>query len=175
MALAALTLLCNQTDVENYLSPMGVKLSVDDDGDGYVSTQEQQAISDALAEAAETVYFYTWHKYTPNALATSNLVNRKATIFAAYRLRGRKGNKVPEQVEEDAAKAEELLATILNGNGLLPMIPLRRILAPVWSYTRVDARYNFRCIRVERNNSSQHNPTTLKQNADWQEAFSFEI
>ena len=63
----------------------------------------------------------------------------------------------------------------MNGKTTLPNVPLRRLLAPVWSNIRVDPNYMFRCVRVERNQSSQYNPTQLQQNTDWNDAFCFEI
>lgn len=175
MPLQNITTYCTQSDIEHYLSAAGVELSVDDDGDGYISTDEQAAITDARVEASETVNFYCWDKYTPAALATSNWVNRAATIFAAYRLRSRRGNPVPAIIVDDAGKYEEKLTLIKEANGKIPGVPLRRTLAPVWSNTRCDPRYQFRVIRVERNQSALHNPTQLPQNTDYSDAFTFEL
>lgn len=175
MTLASITLLCSQQDMQRYLSTIGLRLAVDDNEDGYISADEQGAVTDAQTEASETVYFYCWDKYDPTQIATSNLANRWATILACYRVRSRLGRRVPEQLENDAAKAEEMLQKIQDGPGKLPGVPLRRILAPVMSLTRVDPRFNFRCIRVEKNNSSAWNQTNLRQNVDYQEAYSFEI
>ncbi len=175
MALATITLLCSQSDVEHYFSARAVKLHLDDNADGIVDAGEQAAMTDALTEAAETIYYYCYQIYSPAALATSNLVNRMATHFAGYRLAGRKGNPIPETVVEDVAKDEERLKEVRDANGRLPGVPLRRILAPIVDNIRVDPRYNFRCIRVERNQSSQHNQTGQRVNPDWQDAFSFEM
>lgn len=173
MALQTITLLAQQSDVEHYLSAQGVRYRLDDDGDGVVSVDEQAALTDALTEASETCYFYLFFKYDPVNLAVSNWVNRKATILAGYRICTRRGNPPPNIVVEDAAKAEEDLKAVADGPRMVPNVPLRRMLAPVWSNTRADPRYNFRVIRVERQQSSQQT-TGLPQNTDWQDAYLFE-
>ncbi|HMO86302.1 MAG TPA: hypothetical protein PKC18_15420 [Lacipirellulaceae bacterium] len=175
MALASITLLCTQADVERHLSVYGVRLRLDDDGDGHVDSAELAAMTDARTEASETCYFYLGQKYSEEMLATSNWVNRKAMILACYRICTRRANPCPDSLAEDAAKVEEELKSVADGPRLIPGLPLRRILAPTWSFTKADPRYQFRVIRVEKNNSSQHNPTRLKQNVDYVEAFTYEI
>jgi phage gp36-like protein len=173
VALANVVLYCDQGSVERYLSAQGVSLRLDDDGDGYISDTEQAALTDALIEASETCNFYLFWKYTPTMLATSNWVNRKATLLAAYRLCSRRGNPPPQIVVEDAARVEEDLKAVADGGRMVPNLALRRVLAPVFSNTRVDPRYNFRCIRVERQQSSSQ-PSQLPQNTDWTDSVLFE-
>lgn len=176
MTLPALPYLyCTQTDIENYLSAVGVKLRLDDDQDDIISTQEQEAMTDILAEATETINYYLFAKYTPAILATSWWVNRQATIFGSYRLCSRRTNPVADVVIEDVAKSEKQLEAISEGPKLVPNLPARMILAPHMSNTRCDPRYTFRVIRVERNQSSLWSPTQLQQNVDRADEFTLEM
>lgn len=169
-------LYCDQGDMERFMSVGGVYSRLDQDGDKVIDfATEQSFIQDCITEATETINFYCYDKYDPSILATSPWVNRKTTLFACYRLCSVRLNPVPDQLMEDAASTEELLEKIRDNGWKLPGVPLRRVLAPVMSLTRVVPwPYTFRCIRVERQNSSQYNRTTLQQNIDYQEAFQVE-
>lgn len=163
---------CDQGDIERLLSPGGLYSRADENGSGIIGTTSQAVIADAINEATETVNFYCWNKHDFGVLASSVWVNRKTAILAAYRICSNRGNPVPDQLVEDAAKVEEDLTRVHDTNFTVPGVALRRQLAPVWSNTRVVPwPYQFRVIRVERNNSSQHNKTSLPQNVDYEEIF----
>jgi hypothetical protein len=161
-----------QGDLERQMGVYGLKVRLDQNADGYITTDEQAIVQDIINEATETVNFYCWGKYTDAMLATSNWVNRKATILGVYRACTIRLNPVPDFVVEDSAKVEEELKTVRDGAGLIPFLPLRRALAPKWSNTRVVVwPFEFRCIRVERCNSSQQAPSPLNKFTDWYEAY----
>lgn len=163
-----------QADIEQHISVLGLKLRLDDDSDGVLSTAEQAGLTDAIDEATETINYYCNNKYAASQLATSRFINRACMILATYRICTRRLNPVPESLIEDAAKVEEMLKEIRDKSALIPGLPLRRILAPTMSHTRLVPIYSFRVIRVERQNSSQHNKTSLGQNVDYQEAATIE-
>ena len=175
MTLATITLYCSQTNVEQILSANGVTLRLDDSGDGTVSAAEQLAMDFALADAAETCNFYLWPKYSPSWLATSNWVNVRASWLATYALCDRRGNPCPESLEDRAEKVLEELERVHSGSHLLPGVPLRWAMAPVYSNVRADPRYEYRVLRVERNNSSRQRRSALQTFTDWREAFYLEV
>jgi hypothetical protein len=175
-------LYCTQTDIETQMSIKGVRLRIHDPASPAVPTsnvpgksvseQPSQVLQDAIVEATETCNFYLWSKYDPMFLAQSNWVNRKATFLACYRIGSSRSNPPPDTWVEDALKAEEDLKAVADGPRIIPGLPLRRTLAPVMSNVRfVPWPYQFRCLRVERQNSSAHNRSQLPQNIDYQEAY----
>ena len=165
---------CVQADIEQHISVLGVKLRIDDDDDGVLTTADQAGLTDAIDEATETINYYCYNKYAPSQLATSRFINRCAMILATYRLCTRRLNPVPESLIEDAAAVEEKLKEIRDKSAMVPGLPLRRVLAPVMSHTRIVPTYDFKVIRVERQGSSQHNRTSLGQQVDYQEANTIE-
>ena len=169
---------CTQTDVEAYMSTLGVRDRLDDDEDGNISAAEQVRLTDCIINATETVNFYTIHRYKPQYLAQSNWVCRRATELATYDLCTCRGNPAPTSVAERAKQAQDWLEQIHNIQYKVPLIPERRVLAPSWSSLRANPRYNFKVIRVELNTGSTTEPTQATaqpQFPDWTEAYSFEI
>lgn len=165
---------CDKGDVERLLSAEGVRLRLDDDGDGAVNEDEEEDIlNDCVSEATETVLYYCWAKYDPSVLALNPWVNRVASHFAAYALCRVRGNPVPEPMVNYLLEVEKKLKEVRDGNGLVPRAPLLRRLAPRVSNARVVPGYTFRVLRVDPNSSSR--PEGYAQQPDWQSAFTFEI
>lgn len=169
-----IALYCDQGDVERLMSTYGVMTMLDDDDSGAIDGSEDAAMADCLTEATETINYYCWERYTPAIMATSNWVNRAATKFAAYCLRQRRNNEVPEALLEAVEKLEDMLQQILEGKAKIPNLPMRFKKSVVWSNTRFVPEYSFRCIRVIRSTSSKHSQTALPQSLDMQDLFTQE-
>lgn len=174
MALESLTYFCTAANVEGVLSANGVKLRLDDDQDGAVSSAELEYLTFARGDATETVRFACWMKYADSWLATSNWVNTRATWLAAYALCDRRGNPCPDSIVDRCERYQEELDAIADGKRLIPMLPLRTGLMPAYSNSRVDPRYQFRVLRVEKRSSSQH-PSSLPRVTDYTESFFVEM
>lgn len=176
MALQTLAYLyCTEAEIRRYLGNLAVNLRIDQDEDAIIDpTVENPVIMDSRIAATETINHYCWNKHDPLYLSQSNWINRRAVWLAAYDLCSLRLNPVPETCMERALQAEEDLKPILEGHRFVAGIPLRRTLAPVWSNTRCDPNYTFRVIRVERLNSAQHNQTSLQQNRDYTEAYTWD-
>jgi hypothetical protein len=166
---------CTQQDIENLLGADGALNTIDDLRNGAITANEQQMIVDAQTDSTCTIDFYCGFKYAPAMLATSPLINRWATVLGAYALRKHAGQSPPDSLVEWASEVEQKLEKILEGSALLPGVPLRRALAPSFSNTRLDPRFQFRVIRVETKNSGSGPRTSLPQNIDYQELYTREI
>jgi len=151
MALADLIVYCTQADVEDVLSPLGVRLRLDDDRDDNVSDDEQHRMTACIARASEEINKYCWQKYTPESLATSNWVNQATALLAAVFLCRSRGNPIPESLIEERDEIKEELQEIKAGQLLLPNVPLRRRPSPKVSNVRVSAHFQYKAIRKERN------------------------
>jgi phage gp36-like protein len=174
MALESVQLYCSQADLEGLLSFNGVKLWADDDGDEEIDAVEQDAIDFALGDAAVTIDQYLSTLHTPTWLATSRWVNNRATWLSAYALCGRRGNTVPESLENRALEIQEELAYHRDSSRPIAGIPVRMAMVPTFSNVRVDVRYSFKVLRVDRTTSSRHRASSLEQFTDWNSAFRFE-
>ena len=166
---------CTQTQIEQALSVAGVLLRVDDDADGTIdSGVEADSITDARIEATETVNYYCWSKYTPARLSESNWVNRQAVALAAYAICSRRGNPPPQIIVERAEKAEEMLKAVADKGRVIPNLPMRRSLAPDVINQRVDARFQWKVLRVEKDLSTKR-ASALPVVTDWLSAAMYEI
>jgi hypothetical protein len=172
--LQAIVQYCSQADMERLLSTAGVIAGADHDADGALNTMEQLVINDVINLASETINYYLYNLYDPANLATSNLVNRWSTILACYELKGERANPEPTTLTDWAADAEDKLQAIYDHRHYLPGIPLRRTFAPTWDIVRVDPRFSFKCLRVERNRSSQQ-PNALPVVPDYSDLWSYEL
>jgi len=174
MPVASTYLYLTEDDLMNRLSTEGVLAHLDADGDGRVDQLEQQALSDVLSDASETVNFYTWMKYAPDVLQGNAWVNRRAVDLAAWVLCGLRCNPIPEGVQQKAELAQKWLAEIADGPRLIPFAAQRRRLAPVWNNSRVVPGYQYKCIRVETQTSAPPNKGYVQQ-PDWSSMFTYEI
>jgi phage gp36-like protein len=165
---------CDRGDLERRLSAEGVLAALDHDADGALSDAELLGLDDAISDASETVLYYLFAKYDPTVLQQSPWVNRRCVDFAAYVLAGSRCNPVPDSVFQRAERAEALFKEVRDGAGLVPNCPLRRRLAPVWSNTRVDIGYQFKCVRVEPYTSGPPSEGVTRQ-VDYPASFTFEI
>ena len=161
-------------DVTAVLSAHGVRLRLDDDQSGSLSVAETATLTQFRGWASQTVEMYTFDHYAPAYLATSPLVQAWATWLCCYELCKRRGNAVPEVIQDEAERTEDTLKDIQGGRLRIPGIPLRRSRAPTWSNTRFNPRYTFRCIRVERRSSSPIR-SALPVVEDYQSAYWVEL
>lgn len=174
MPVASLYTFCTQADVETRLTQQGVQARLDADLDGAVSPAEQQAMTDSISDASETVLFFLWSKYTPEMLQTSAWVNRRCVDYAAYQVCKLKQAPVPDSVMLTVQEAEKALQAVQDGSALIPLLPLRMRLAPTWSNSRVDVRYQFKCIRVEQQTCPVHTGKATQQ-PDYPSQFTVEL
>lgn len=174
MAVASHYTFCTRADVERRLSAEGVRSRLDVDQDGAVSASEELAMTDAISDASETLLYYLWAKYDPTILGQSAWVNRRAVDYATYVLAGLAAETIPDSIWKRVQEAERLLLEIRDGPGMVPLLPLRRGLAPVWSNTRIVPWFQFKCIRVEPNTSSPRSRFYARQD-DYEAMFTFEI
>ena len=161
---------CQQSDVEQILSINGVSLRLDDDNNGAISAAEQNRMTDCINAATETCRYYLYSKYTDAILATSNFVNRACAWLAAYELCATRGNPAPDSIIDEAERWEEKLKAICDNGKRVPGLPYRMSQAIRYDNTRLNPRYNFRVIRVERNTSSPVS-TTQPVQTDFQDSF----
>lgn len=164
---------CSQDDVEAILSANGVRLRLDDDGSEEISAEEQEAMDFALGDAAVTIDQYLAAMHTPAYLATSRWVNNRAAWLSVLALCERRGNPVPESLMDRSEKIFEELEYHRDTSRPIAGVPLRTSMAPTWSNVRVDPRYQFKAIRVEKQTSSRR-ASSLQTFTDWQAAFSVE-
>jgi hypothetical protein len=169
-------LYCSETDIEELLSVDGKVGCADDDADGSiypsnpVTTGEQRFITRAINWGTEKVNWFCLTKYSAEVLASSNLVNQYAVIFAAYWLSCRRGNPPPGSFDSLYKEAIEDLKGVHSGDFQIPELGTRDAQWPVWSHVRVDCLYALRKNRVERPLSEQ-TPVPYPQNQDWASAF----
>lgn len=174
---AALPLLTDTTLVNQRLSDYGVRLRVDDDGNGSLSTAEQASRTECLTVGSETVYSYLYDRYDPAAVRQVRLAWAWASDFACYELCRRRGNPVPENLIEHLERVEERLDRIRQGKENL-MGCARRAYPVSVSNVRTVPVYNWRVVRVMRNLSSPLNTPQApgpQTGTDWASAYSYEI
>ncbi len=132
---------CEIADVQNILSSEGVQLSVDD--------TPPTAYGDAIARASNRVDFFLFRRYEPSELAKSDLVKDWAAVFAAYYLRTRRGNPIPQGLAALLGDALEDLKQVQAGQNEIPGIVMRRSHAPALSKMRATMRPYPRAVVVK--------------------------
>ena len=99
-------------------------------------------------------------------LATSELVTRWCVVISARFLCQRRGNVVPQVIEEEFIRLTDpdrgMLRRIAHGERELPGLDLRDDMRPTWSNLTIDRRYRWSKVRVTQENSSDA-PTVLDQ------------
>jgi phage gp36-like protein len=157
------TTYCTEAQIQRFLSTNAVIDFADHDEDGSADTD---VVNDCINQATEEIDLYLRQRYTQAVLATSTLVERWAVVMAARFLCQRRGNVVPDSIEQEWNRIADpdggLLSQISRARRQLPGMPLREDLRPTWSNLHVDRRYQRSTIRVTKQNSSDP-PTKLTQ------------
>jgi phage gp36-like protein len=117
-----------RTKLDQRLSQIGVDLRIDDD----VSTADE-----TIEEATVEVQGYLLRLYSDAQLQQSNWVQLKTTDIAAWMLCGRRGNDVPDSVQQRYEKAIADLERVQSGAVTLPDAAMTKAAAPTLSNQRV--------------------------------------
>lgn len=153
-------------DIEDVLSEHGVELTLDDDGDGTAGEDEEvDALNKAIYWATSRINLHCAGLYKTARLAQSWVVNYWASVLAARQLAGRRGNTVPQSLEQAYQEAKEDLDRVKNGDLSIPEIATRANSWPTWSNIRVNPYRRLRKARVEKA-ISEGSPTPRRQHTD---------
>lgn len=160
--MAVATLYCVQADIERLFSIYGVTAFSDHDEEGQTDTD---VVDDCIDQATEEINRFAMQRYSAEGLATSTLINRWCTVLATVFLCQRRGNPVPESLQDEFARIMEALVAVATGavGGILPGVPLRGNLRPGMSNLQVDRRYRHSTVRRIHVNSTD-TPSVLKEN-----------
>ena len=158
MTLIANTL-CTSADMTRLLSSHGVTGFADHDDDG---AADSGVLDDCINQATEEIRGFCWMWYSDDALATSTLINRWATVLSCYFLMTRRANPAADSMAAEFERIFSLLQMVAAGSYRIPGLALRGDLRPTMSNVQVDRRWPVSTIRVTRQNSSDP-PTTLTQ------------
>lgn len=150
---------CSQAEVERFFSAQGVTAFSDHDGDG---NNDAEVVNDCINQATEELNLYCQQWYTPAVLDTSTLINRWCVVLATKFLCERRGNPVPDSVQQEFERIAAKLEQILAGTLKIPGLAMRDDMRPSMSNLTVDRRYNRSQIRVTPQNSTD-SPTRLTQ------------
>ncbi len=140
---------CTQGDVEAVLSANGLSLSLDDNQTGTLDPTELGYLNDNIIPwATSRVNMYLLGRYDAADLATSFSVNDFTAIFAARRVRTRRGNPCPKSLQEVYEETVELLKDLKSAKLGLEEIAERTSGAIAWHNIH-HARYQLRRSRVQ--------------------------
>lgn len=165
-SLSALTYLyTDENSVVGLLSQFGLDSRVSDDPSVIGSTSSSNYVQWAINWGTARVNTFASSRYDTSLLGTSWTVWQWATVLACYWLCNRRLNPVPDSLlalyEETMGELNMVKAGQLNIDDL----PMRSVMAPVWSAIRMDERYIVRKMRVV-GPLSDSTPTRAPQNQD---------
>lgn len=145
----------SRTEIQDLLSYSGVKLRLGDDGSDSLSSAELARVVNAVNIATAKCNLYLLERYDASHLNDSWIVHHWATVIAARWLCKRRGNPVPESIEDEYEEIIEELTAVKQGEMSLGDVPQREADQPTWSNVTVDDRYRVKRIRVQRPISEQ--------------------
>ena len=158
---------CTVADIEDILSTDAVELRIDD--------LPPTVYGAAIAKAGNQIDKYCYARYSPDGLATSDLVKDWAAIIAAFYLCIRRGNPPLPGIAilYDGAIAD--LKDIQKGITTIPGVSSRKGYAPVMSRMRSTLRPHPRAVvETSQGASTAGAPTGYTQhNRDPWDAFGF--
>lgn len=164
MAIAPAIVFCAQPDMESILSPEGVLLRQDDDGDGAASAREQALVTWAINLSTSRVGMRL-SRYTSAQLQQSVIVTYWTALMASCYFCSRRGNGVPESLSSDLEVAMDEMKEVQKGELDLLEIVATDVNWPAWSNVRVVTWARLYKIRVERG-ISEGSPTTFPRTVD---------
>lgn len=136
--------------------------------DGGVNAFELARIQAAINYASGRLNNYLLPRYqSAAALQSSQAVVDWATVIAARWLRKRRAQPCPQGIEDDYKEAMKEILMVAAGQLQLGDLGTPVPEWPAWSNCRVDPRYWYDKVRVQRNISEQSVPTGYSQQVDW--------
>lgn len=165
---------CDPGDLQRRISTEGVKLRLEDFGEGSLSG-ESGAIEDAIWDATELINSFCYSLYRPEDLKTSIYINRRCVDLVIWYLYTRRGNIPTGSIQQRYQETLKWLEEIHTQKLEIPGVPVRWTQAPAWSNIRIDQRYPTFRIRVERSVSDKFAPTPYQQSVDWQSEYDYSI
>ena len=160
---------CTALDIAARWSSAGKDIRLDDD---------PSAISNVLQNATNKIRFYCADTYAEADLLAdaddAGWVNDRATDLACVFLGRRRGNTVPDEIKEAYREAVDELERVHDDIYEIPGVPKRHAAYPTFSNIRVDPRYDYRKVRVEKIISEASSPSSYVQIPDWTSQFIFE-
>jgi phage gp36-like protein len=162
MALLATTY-CDVAELQRFMSTTAVTDFADHDANG---TADADVVEDAINQATEEIDMYARERYLQADLATSELVKRWCVVMAARFLCHRRGNVVPESIEQEFERIADprtgLLRLVKDSDIDIPGEQLREDLRPTFSNLTIDRRWRRSTVRVTQLNSSDA-PSKMSQ------------
>lgn len=155
------TLYCDEADMNRLFSSYGVTAFADHDESG---SSDSGVTDDCIIQASQEIDLYCRQQYAAAVLATSDLINRWATVMSVYFLCMRRGNPIPKSIEAEFERIMDLLTKVSTGELVLDLATDgdRR---PSFSNLKVDRRYRDARIRVRRSVSTDA-PSVYQQDFD---------
>lgn len=114
------TTYCTRLSVESIISAPGLLALIDDDADGVESPAESQYVTDAIERAAARLNAQVGRQYVISELSTNAWMKWANATLAVMFLCKRKGNPLPESVQQDVKEIEDLAIEISWGRRSLP-------------------------------------------------------
>ena len=153
----------DKAEIEDLLSVNGVVLRADDRDRGTLSSTELDRINlNAVNYATGKCNLYLLERYEASILVDSWIVHHWATVIAARWLCKRRGNSVPESLEDEYEEIIEEMQKVKEGELSLGDVAQRESDQPTFSNVTVDTTYDLRQIRVQRPISEQ-SPSVFPQ------------
>ena len=139
---------CTIEDIERLLSPLGVMLFSDHDGDGET---DDDVVNDAIGRAWAEIIGHLYPLYPVEELEQSALVNDWCVVMAAYYLCTRRGNPVPDSIAHDFGQItgpEGWIFVTKKCAFRIPGIKSTEVNAPALTNHVIDRRYTENQSRV---------------------------
>lgn len=164
----------DQAEINDLLSENGVNLRLDDDDDAAVDADELVRITPRIVnKATARCNLYLLERYDANQLADSWMVHHWATVIGAYMVCQRRGNVIPESLQQEYDQCIEEMQAVKDGDMSLGDVPQRESDQPTFSNVTIDDRYRVRRVRVQRPISEQ-SPSAIPQNIHHPSSFTVE-
>jgi phage gp36-like protein len=142
-----LTTYCTEADMESLFSESGIVSHADHDNDG---TADDGVVDACIERATRDINNFALQKYTVEVLAAHGTVNDWCIVLAVCHLCRRRGNSIPESLEQDRQEILADLRGIPSGKFKLGDAATRANFSPSFSNPTVDRRYSQSKIRIMR-------------------------
>lgn len=142
MSLDAAVNYCTQGDIEFVLSVVGLRLTLDDDRSGSISsTPESTYLSQCIEFATAEVNSYIFRRYDPNQLVNSSRIKEVAAVIAAAKARRHRTDPLPEGLAEWLDEVMEWLKEVRDMKADVAGVPERCPSRPGIINQRHDVRF----------------------------------
>lgn len=158
---------CSETDIEDIMSTHFTLETTNDDGS--LNDDDDTKVLNAIVRAEQRIQQYALNRYTDTLLQSNEWIRWCCATFAAVQLARRRGNAIPNGLQDEYDEYLAHLQLVRDGKAEVPGLLPRSEPGMTMSNVTYDQSSRRRKIRVSKTISAGEQTSEKPRHIDWRE------